>query len=61
MKDFDTCTKIAWNVDDLGKLTVTTGFEKLPKVEKSPNLVTLVLTKFQSLFVIPQQKWPYLN
>ena len=34
MKDFDTCTKIAWNVDDLGKLTVTTGFEKLPKVEK---------------------------
>ena len=29
-------------VGDLGKLIVATGFEKLPKSNKSPNLVTLV-------------------
>ena len=32
-KDFDTFTKIAKNVVDLGKLIVATGFEKLPKVQ----------------------------
>ena len=32
MKDFDTFTKIAKNVGDLGKIIAATGFEKLPKV-----------------------------
>ena len=27
---------------DLGKLIVAKGFKKLPKVQKSPNLVTLI-------------------
>ena len=31
------------NVGDLGKYLVAKGFKKLPKVQKSPNLVTLVL------------------
>ena len=33
MKDFDTFTKIAKNVGDLGKIIIATGFEKLPKVQ----------------------------
>ena len=33
--------KLPKNVGDLGKLIVATGYEKLPKVHKSPNLVTL--------------------
>ena len=33
MKDFDTFTKIAQNVGDLGKIIVAKGFEKLPKVQ----------------------------
>ena len=30
------------NVGDLDKLIVTKGFKKLPKVNKLPNLVTLL-------------------
>ena len=41
MKDLDTLPK---NVGDLGKLIFATGFEKLPKVQKSPDLVTLILS-----------------
>ena len=33
MKDFDNFTKIVYNVGNLGKLIVATGFEKLPKVQ----------------------------
>ena len=33
MIDFDTFTKIAKNVGDLGKLIVAKGFKKLPKVQ----------------------------
>ena len=33
--------KLPNNVGDLGKIIVATGFEWLPKVKKSPNLVTL--------------------
>ena len=33
--------KLPNNVGDLGKLIVVTGFEWLPKVQKSLNLVTL--------------------
>ena len=33
--------KLPKNVGDLGKLIAAKGFEKLPKVQKSPNLVTL--------------------
>ena len=41
---FDTFTKIAKNVGNLGKIMVATGFERLPKCNKSPNLVTLSVT-----------------
>ena len=41
---FDTFTKIAKNVGNLGKIIVATGFERLPKCNKSPNLVTLSVT-----------------
>ena len=41
MNDFDTFAKIAKNGEDWGKLIVAQGFKKLPKVKKSPNLVTL--------------------
>ena len=34
MIDFDTFTKIAKDVRDLGKLIVAKGLKKLPKVEK---------------------------
>ena len=34
--------KLPKNVKDLGKLIVVKGFKKLPKVKKSPNLVTLM-------------------
>ena len=33
MKDFDTITKIAKNVGDLGKIILATGFEKFPIVQ----------------------------
>ena len=33
--------KLPNNVGNLGKIIVATGFEWLPKVQKSPNLVTL--------------------
>ena len=33
IQEFDTCTKIAKNVGDFGKLIVAKGFEKLPKVQ----------------------------
>ena len=32
---------------DLGKLIVAKGFKKLPKVQKSPDLVTLVANSIQ--------------
>ena len=34
--------KLPKNVGDLGKLIIAKGFEKLPKAQKSPNLVTLI-------------------
>ena len=33
MKDFDTFTKIAKNMGNLGKIIAATGFENLPKVQ----------------------------
>ena len=39
--------KMPKNVIDLGKLIVAKGFKKLPKVQKSPNLVTLIRTKLR--------------
>ena len=35
--------KLPNNVGDLGKIIVATKFECLPKKQKTPNLVTLVL------------------
>ena len=32
------------NVENLDKIIVAKGFKKLPKVQKSPNLVTLALS-----------------
>ena len=41
--------KLPKNVRELGKLIVAKGFEKFPKIQKSPNLVTLFLfTKLHS-------------
>ena len=37
--------KLPKNVGDLGKLIVAKGFYKLPKSNKLPNLVTLLLEK----------------
>ena len=34
--------KLPKNVEGLGKLIVAKGLKKLPKVKKSPNLVTLL-------------------
>ena len=34
--------KLPKNVRDLDKLIVSKGFKKLPKVQKTPNLVTLI-------------------
>ena len=44
--------KLPKNVGDLGKLIVAKGFEKLPKSNKSPNLVTLVATYVLLEFVL---------
>ena len=52
MIDFDTFTKLPKNVGELDKLIVEKGFEKLPKVQKSPNLVTLVASTVKRKFVI---------
>ena len=43
MNDFDTLQKMPNNVGELGKIIVDTSFEWLPKVQKSPNLVTLII------------------
>ena len=37
--------KLPKNVGDLGKFVVAKGFKKLPNVQKSPTLVTLLVTK----------------
>ena len=37
-----TLQKLPKNVRDLGKLVVAKGFKKMPKVQKSTNLVTLI-------------------
>ena len=42
MIDFDTFTKIAKNVGDLGRLIVPKDFKSCPKSNKSPYLVTLI-------------------
>ena len=36
---------------DLGKFIVARGFKKLPKVQKTPDLVTLVPNYFKSNFL----------
>ena len=41
--------KLPKNVGDLGKLIVDKGFKKLPKSNKSPNLITLMVTNAQVL------------
>ena len=37
--------KLPNNVGNLGKISVATGFEWLPKVQKTPNMVTLLLRR----------------
>ena len=50
--------KLPKNVEDLGKLIGAKGHKKLPKVKKSPNLVTLLASArdihFASLTTLPQ-------
>ena len=45
MKVLTLLQKLPKNVGDLGKLIVAKGFKKLPKVQKSPDLVTLVVVQ----------------
>ena len=45
--------KLPKNVRDLDKLIVSKGFKNLPKVQKSPNLVTLVATNYTLLKNFP--------
>ena len=42
-KILTTLQKLPKNVGYLGKIIVAAGFEKLPKWNKSPNLVTLII------------------
>ena len=58
MLDFDACIqKLPENVGDLGKLIGGKGFEKLPKVQKSPYLVTLHPSLFFRLFCTVNNKY----
>ena len=43
--------KMTKNVGDLDKLIVAKGFKKLPKVQKMPNLVTLLERLLNILFL----------
>ena len=45
LKNLPPLQKLPKNKVDLGKLIVANGFEKLPKSNISPNLVTLLLSK----------------
>ena len=51
--------KFPKNVRDLGKLFVAKGLKKLPKVKKSPDLVTLMLFKFYVGFKVILQTQTY--
>ena len=42
--------KLPKNVGDLGKVIIAKGFKKLPKVQKTPNLVTLSLLHLERYF-----------
>ena len=42
LKKLTPLQKLPLNVSNLGKIIVVTGFEKLPKVQSSSNLVTLI-------------------
>ena len=48
MIDLTPLQKLPKNVGDLGKLIVAKDFKKSPKVQKSPNLVTLIWGKHLS-------------
>ena len=47
--------KLPKNVGDLGKLIVAKGFKKLPKVQKLPNLVALLIKLVSILGLIIQK------
>ena len=44
------------NMGKLGKIILVTGFEWLPKVQKSPNLVTLLSSTVE--WWLPLNGWP---
>ena len=48
--------KLPNNVGNLGKLSVATSFEWLPKVQKSPNLVTLTVPIISIKIRLPVKK-----
>ena len=49
--------KLPKNVGDLGKLIVAQSFKKLPKVQKSPNLVTLTKHQIFTLIFNPEASY----
>ena len=51
--------KLLKNVGDLDKLIVAKGFEKLPKSNKSPNLVTLKVPNWCVCVWLKDQVCPY--
>ena len=57
LRTFTPLQKLPKNVVDLGKQIVATGFENFPKVQKSPNLVTL-LNIYNAPFI---HLWTYSN
>ena len=50
--------KLQKNMGDLGKLIVAKGFKKLPKSNKLPNLVTLVVVVSKSTMMARDIKKP---
>ena len=48
--------KLHKNVEDVGKIIVAKGLKKLPKVKKSPNLVTLHVKEVKNILIAEPQK-----
>ena len=51
LRTFTPLQKLPKNVVDLGKQIVATGFENFPKVQKSPNLVTLLSSNITKMML----------
>ena len=51
LRTFTPLQKLPKNVVDMGKQIVATGFENFPKVQKSPNLVTLLSSNITKMML----------